>query len=76
MVGTSLLIIVSLIMGGCEGPENGRVRGANGGDGGNYQAGRVAPPSKIDASKDLGLISHYRPGPPARAEAERSARSK
>ncbi len=49
---------------GCDSPELGRRRGGgHGGDGGNYVRGEIAPPSKIDSTKDLRRIEHYGPGP-------------
>ena len=55
---------LALAVGGCDSPEAVRTRGGgHGGDGGNYVRGHVVPPSKIDASKDLGRIDHYGPGP-------------
>lgn len=55
---------LGLALAGCHSPEDGRPRaGGNGGDGGNYAPGRVSPPSKIDATKDLGAIDHHGPRP-------------
>jgi hypothetical protein len=59
-----LLLLIPLVGLGCNSPEYGRPRGGgHGGDGGNYVRGKIEPPSKIDASKDLGRIDHYGPGP-------------
>jgi hypothetical protein len=58
--GWWLAILAAL--GGCDSPEATRLRGGGtGGDGGNYVRDHVAPPSKIDASKDLRRIDHYGP---------------
>ena len=39
-------------IGGCGSPEYGRARGGgHGGDGGNYRAGGIHAPSKIDGTK-------------------------
>ncbi len=55
---------VALALPACSSPEDGRPRGGgHGGDGGNYVRGRIEPPSKIDATKDLRRIDHYGPGP-------------
>ena len=59
-----VIALVGLALPGCDGPEYGRPRGGgHGGDGGNYVRGEIHPPSKIDATKDLGRIEHYGPGP-------------
>ncbi|WP_435008389.1 hypothetical protein P12x_005608 [Tundrisphaera lichenicola] len=59
-----LILATLMVFGGCNSPENGRPRGGgNGGDGGNYVRGRIDPPSKIDATKDLRRIDHYGAGP-------------
>jgi len=59
-----LLALGLAVLAGCDSPENGRARGGgHGGDGGNYVPGRIDPPSKIDATKDLGRIDHDRPRP-------------
>ena len=61
MLATALL---GLAPAGCHSPEEGRARGGgHGGDGGNYVRGRIDPPSKIDATKDLRRIDRYGPGP-------------
>lgn len=45
-------ISLIVVIGGCAGPEDGRLRGGgNGGDGGNYVRGAVHVPSKIDGTK-------------------------
>ena len=46
------LVLVVLLVSGCNSPENGRPRGGgSGGDGGNYKPGAVYVPSKIDGTK-------------------------
>ncbi len=58
------VILASTLGAGCHSPENGRPRGGgHGGDAGNYQAGKIKPASKIDATKDMSRIDHYGPGP-------------
>jgi hypothetical protein len=59
-----LILAVALTFPGCDSPEYGRPRGGgHGGDGGNYVREEIAPPSKIDSTKDLRRIDHYGPGP-------------
>jgi hypothetical protein len=63
-VRTALALGLALALGGCHDPEDGRPRGGgHGGDGLNYVPGKVHPPSKIDSSKDLGLLFHDGPRP-------------
>jgi hypothetical protein len=53
-------LAVLLVVGGCgeTSPEDGRARGGGAGaDGGNYEAKPIPVPSKIDATKDLGILS-------------------
>ena len=58
-----VIALISTLAAGCHSPEDGRPRGGgHGGDAGNY-SGKIKPASKIDASKDLGRIDHYGPGP-------------
>jgi hypothetical protein len=60
----ALVISLGLTVSGCDSPELGRARGGgHGGDGGNYVRGKIDPPNKIDATKDLRRINHYGPGP-------------
>ncbi len=64
MIRRHCLALALLAVPACGSPEDGRPRGGDhGGDGGNYVRGHIAPPSKIDATKDLGRIDHYGPGP-------------
>ena len=53
-----LVAVFLLVIGGCAGPEDGRLRsGGAGGDGGNYRSKPVHAPSKIDGSKNLAEIA-------------------
>ena len=64
MAKTGCLCLVLAALAGCHSPEDGRPRGGgHGGDGGNYVQDHINPPSKIDATRDLGRIDHYGPGP-------------
>ena len=63
-ITSTLAVAIALPIIGCDSPENGRARGGGtGGDGGNYVAGKIHPPSKTDSTKDLRRIDHYGPGP-------------
>jgi hypothetical protein len=58
------VLAMGLVLAGCRSPEDGRPRGGGrGGDAGNYDRGRAHPPSKIDSTKDLGLLQHDGPRP-------------
>jgi hypothetical protein len=49
----ALLLALAIPL-GCNGPENGRVRGGGpGGDGGNYRSKPIHAASKIDGTRDL-----------------------
>jgi hypothetical protein len=53
------LLAVLLVVAGCgeTSPEDDRVRGGGAGaDGGNYEGKPIPVPSKINATKDLGLV--------------------
>jgi hypothetical protein len=61
-VRIGLVILLGLALPACDSPEVGRPRGGgHGGDGGNFVRGEIAPPSKIDSTKDLRQIDHYGP---------------
>ena len=67
-----LLLPLALTLSGCYDPEDGRARGGgHGGDARNYIPGRVHPPSKIDSTKDLGLLQHDGPRPGPRRDGTR-----
>jgi hypothetical protein len=52
-----VLLLALATLSGCNGPENGRVRGGGpGGDGGNYRSKPIHAASKIDGTRDLSEI--------------------
>ncbi len=57
-----ILAPLALLAASCRSPEDGRPRGGGpGADGGNYAARPVHAPSKIDATRPIGVNTHVHP---------------